>query len=138
MGNAPTLLAKLARHFTLFVLLPFFLLMNACSLLVSEQRDVASDGFLTARVSLVNPGAMSDYSGSIWVGPRYFPSIWPLDVLVSCRALDFESDPDIDLEWRDSQLSVTHDRLRGGSTRLSRCYGREIVFRERSAPIAHD
>ena len=53
------------RSLLLFVLLPLILLMNGCSLMMSEQRDAASSGMLTAKVVLINAGAVSDYDGSV-------------------------------------------------------------------------
>ena len=127
-----SLSAKAFRAITLFVLLPVILLMNACSLVIEEKRDAASSGFLTAKVILLNGGAMSDYNGAVWVLPRYFPRVWPLDLLVGCRALMFESDPRIDLVWEGSTLVIEHDPFAYPVSRQSRCYGRAAQFKERN------
>lgn len=119
------------RSVTLFVLLPFILLMNTCGLAMEEQRDAASSGGLTAKVILLNAGAMSDYSGAVWVLPRYVPRIWPLDLLVGCRALLFESDPRVDVAWQGSTLTIEHDPFVYPVTTEDRCYGRAIRLRER-------
>lgn len=124
---------KVLRALTLFVLFPFILLMNACSLVMSEQRDAASTGMLTAKVILLNGGAMSDYAGAVWVLPRYFPRVWPLDLLVGCRALVFESDPSISLEWEGPILAIEHDPFAYPATKQDSCYGHTITFRERPA-----
>lgn len=129
--SSPTV--RVLRFFTHFVLFPVILVMNGCSLLVSEQRDASSSGMLTAKVILVNPGAMSSYSGSVWVLPRYFPPIWPLDKIVGCRALNFSSDPRIDVTWEGSTLVIEHDPFAYPATRLDRCYGRRIMLSERLA-----
>ncbi len=105
--------------------------MNACSLVTTERRDATSSGLLTAEVSLLNAGAMADYSGVIWVFPKYFPRVWPFDLLVGCRALMFESDPRIDLTWTRSTLVIEHDPFAFPATKLDRCYGRAITLRER-------
>lgn len=122
---------RVLRFLTLFVFFPIILPINACSLLVSEQRDAASSGMLTAKVILVNPGAMSSYSGSVWVLPRYFPPIWPLDKIVGCRALNFSSDPRIDVRWEDTTLIIQHDSFLYPATGQGRCYGRPIMLRQR-------
>ncbi len=119
------------RALTLFVLFPIILLINACGLVMEEQRDAASSGALTARVVLLNAGATSDYSGAVWVLPRFFPRIWPLDLLVGCRALMFESDPRIAVAWEGSTLTIEHDPFAYPVTTESRCYGRAIKLRER-------
>jgi hypothetical protein len=105
--------------------------MNACSLVVSEGRDTASSGFLTANVILLNPGAMSDYVGSVEVLPRYFPRVWPFDLIVGCEALAFESDPRVEVEWEKSALVIRHDPFAYQATRKERCFGRPIILKER-------
>ena len=124
--------AYVLRGFMLFVLFPIILLGNACSLIFSEQRDAASSGFLTAKVMLLNPGAMSDFSGDVWVLPQYFPPIWPFDLLVGCRALSFDSDPRVEVEWDASTLVINHDPFTKPVTQQSHCYGRPIILRKRS------
>lgn len=119
------------RALTVFVLFPFILLMNACGLAMEEQRDAASSGFLSAKVVLLNGGAMSDYEGDVWVLPRYFPRVWPLAQLVGCRALMFKSDPRVDVAWEGSTLTIEHDRFAYPVTAQNRCYGRAIRLRER-------
>ena len=123
-------ITKVLRLLTLFVLFPVILFMNACVLIMSETRDVANSGILTAKVILLNPGAMSDYSGAVWVLPRYFPSVWPLDVLVGCRALDFESDPRVNIEWEESALVIRHDPFAHPVTQRNRCFGRKVILSE--------
>ena len=124
---------RVLRALTLFVLFPFMLLMNACSLVMSEQRDAASTGMMTAKVILLNGGALSDYAGAVWVLPRYFPRVWPLDLLVGCRALMFDSDPSISLAWEGSILAIEHDPFAYPVTKQNSCYGHAIRFRERPA-----
>lgn len=124
---------KALRVLTFFVLFPVIILMNACGLLVSENTDAANSGRLTAVVVLYNPGAMSDYSGTVWVLPRYFPSVWPLDVMIGCRALDFGSDPRVDVEWKDSALLIHHDPFLRSAVKRHRCYGRDIILKERKS-----
>ncbi len=124
---------RVLRAVTLYVLFPIILLMNACSLVMEEQRDVASSGFLTAKVILLNGGAMSDYLGAVWVLPQYFPRVWPLNLLVGCRALSFESDPRIDLTWEGSTLAIEHDPFAYPVSKKERCYGRIIKLTERQA-----
>jgi hypothetical protein len=126
---------KAVRALTLFVLFPVILLMNACILVMEEQRDTATSGALTAKVILVNAGAMSDYSGAVWVLPRYFPRIWPLDVLVACRALNFDSDPHVDVAWQGSTLTIEHDPFAHPVATKQRCYGRAIRLRERQPQL---
>ena len=70
----------------IFILLPITVLINGCSILLDEQRNSTSSGWLTAKVIRSNPGAFSDYFGVVWVQPKYFPRVWPFDLLVSCRA----------------------------------------------------
>lgn len=130
-GGTSVRTMRVLRFLTLFVLFPIIFLMNACSLLISEQRDATSSGMLTAKVILVNAGAMSDYSGAVWVLPRYFPRVWPFDLLVGCRALDFEADPRIELAWEGSTLAIEHDHFAYPVTRMDRCYGRTVTLRER-------
>lgn len=130
-GGGRSVVMPLLRLFTLFVLVPVILLMNTCGLVFSEQRDAASSGMLTAKVILVNPGAMSEYSGGVWVLPRYVPPIWPLDAILGCRALDFASDPQIEVEWEETILVVEHDPFFVPATRKERCYGRAIMLKER-------
>lgn len=130
-GGSRSLGMRVLRALTLFVLFPIILLMNACSLAMEEQRDSASSGFLTAKVILVNAGAMSDYSGAVWVLPRYFPRIWPLDLLVGCRALMFGSDPRVTVAWEGSTLTIEHDPFAYPVTTERRCYGSVIRLRER-------
>lgn len=124
---------KIVSAITLSVLLSFLLLMNGCSWVMSEQRAAASSGMLTARAILSNGGAMSDYSGAVWVMPRYFPRVWPLDLLVSCRPLMFESDPNISLHWAGQTLVIEHDPIAYPATKQSSCYGHPIQFRQRPA-----
>lgn len=131
MSRVGQVLVQGMRGLLLFVILPIILLMNGCSLMISEQRDAASSGMLTSKVVLINPGAMSDYDGSVWVLPRYFPPVWPLDVLVGCRALDFHSDPRIDVEWEGSTLAIRHDPFTYPVAKRHRCYGRAVTFQER-------
>lgn len=128
-ASGPTM--RVIRILTLFVLLPIFLLMNACSLIISEQRDTTSSGMLTAKVILLNAGAMSDYSGAVWVLPRYFPPVWPLEQIVGCRALMFESDPRIKLTLERSTLTIEHDPFVYPATGREDCYGRTVTLRER-------
>lgn len=130
-GGGRGVVMRLLRLFTLFVLVPVILLMNTCSLVFSEQRDAASSGMLIAKVILVNPGAMSDYSGGVWVLPRYVPPIWPLDAILGCRALDFTSDPQVEVEWEETILVVEHDPFVVPATRKELCYGRAIMLKER-------
>lgn len=122
---------RVLQVLTWFVLLPFFLLMNACSLAMEEERDAASSGLLTAKVILINGGAMSDYEGVVWVLPQYFPRVWPLTQLVGCRALMFKSDPRVDVAWEDASLMIEHDHFAYPITTADRCYGREIRLLER-------
>ena len=124
---------RFVRGVIFFLLLPIIILMNACSLVSQEQRDIAESGFLTAKVILTNPGAMSDYSGSVWVLPQYFPAVWPLDRIVGCRAVVFDSDPRISLSWDGPTLTIEHDRFVSQVTAQDRCYGRPIRLVERSA-----
>ena len=124
---------RVLRSLVLFVLFPIILLMNACSLVFTEQRDVASSGMLTAKVILLNPGAMSDYTGTVWILPRYLPNVWLLDLLVGCRALTFESDPRIALTWEGSTLAIDHDPFVSPVSKRDRCYGHLITLRERPA-----
>jgi hypothetical protein len=133
-----SLVVRIVRAITLFGILPLFLLANACSALLQEQRGRASSGFLTARVMLVNPGAMSDYVGSVWVLPRYTPRIWPFDLLLGCPALTFESDPRIEVEWESKGLVIVHDAFAYPVHKRDRCYGRSIRFEERRSepPLA--
>ena len=119
------------RWLTLFVLLPVVLLMNACSAITDERQDTATSGGLAADAILVNMGAMSDYSGAVWVRPRFFPRIWPLYQMVGCRALLFESDPRIQLHWIGTTLQVEHDPFVSEVIKNPRCYGRTVTFRER-------
>jgi hypothetical protein len=119
------------RALTLFVLFPIILLMNACSLIISENGDAASSGMLTAKVIILNTGAMSDYLGAVWVYPKYFPRVWPLDLLIGCQALQFESDPRVDVEWQGTMLLITHDPFAYPVTQQRRCYGHPIILRER-------
>ena len=130
-GGRRSLPMRVLRALTLFVLVPIIVLMNACSLAMEEQGDAASSGALTAKVILLNAGAMSDYSGAVWVLPQYFPRIWPLDLLVGCRALLFESDPRVDVAWEGSTLTIEHDPFAYPVTTERRCYGRAIKLRER-------
>ena len=123
---------RVLRSLLLFVLFPVILLMNACSFVFTEQRDVASSGMLTAKVILVNPGAMSDYTGTVWILPRYTPRVWPLDLLVGCRALSFDSDPRIRLAWEGLTLAIEHDRFTSPAIGPNRCYGRATMLRQRS------
>ena len=74
---------------------------------------------------------MLDYSGAVWVLPQYFPRIWPLDVIVGCRALVFESDPRINLSWDDQALVIEHDPFAYPVVKQDRCYGHEVVLQER-------
>jgi len=124
---------RVLRALTLFVLIPIIIMMNACSLLMEEQRDVATSGSLTAKVILLNGGAMANYSGAVWVLPRYLPRVWPFDLLVGCRALIFQSDPAIDLTWEGSTLVIEHAPFAYPGTAQDRCYGRNLKLRERSA-----
>ena len=122
---------RVLRALTLFVFFPIILLMNGCGLMMEEQRDAATSGSLTAKVILLNAGAMSDYAGAVWVFPRYFPRIWPLDSLVGCRALMFDSDPRVDVAWEGSTLTIKHDPFAYPVTMRDRCYGRAIKLQER-------
>ena len=131
-GGAIGAKVRVLRSLVLLVLFPIILLMNACSLVFTEQRDVASSGMLTAKVILLNPGAMSDYTGTIWILPRYLPNVWPLDLLVGCRALIFESDPRIALTWEGSTLAIEHDRFTSPAIGPDSCYGRTVTLRERT------
>jgi hypothetical protein len=122
---------RFLRFIALFLFLPIVLFMNACSLVMTERGDTTSSGILTAEVTLMNAGAMADYSGVVWVFPKYFPRIWPLDLLVGCRALMFESDPSIELRWTQSSLVIEHDAFAYPPAKVERCYGRAIALRER-------
>lgn len=133
VGRFGQVIMRGMRGLLLFVILPVFLLMNGCSLIMREERDAASSGMLVSKVVLINPGAMSDYSGSVWVLPRYFPHVWPLDVLIGCRALDFHSDPRINVEWEGPTLAIRHDPFTYPVTKHYRCYGRKVTFQERAA-----
>lgn len=124
---------RVFRWVTFLVLLPITLLMNACSLIMEEQRDIERSGVLTAKVVLLNGGAMSDYAGAVWVLPQYFPRVWPFDLLVGCRALVFESDPRINLTWKGPVLTIEHDPFAFPVTSKKRCYGRTIKLLERPA-----
>ena len=119
------------RRLILFLLISIVLLMNGCGLIMYERRDTKISGWLAADVILFNPGAMSDYSGSVWVYPKIVPRIWPLDGIVGCQALHFESDPGIQVSWQGSVLTVEHDRFVSQVTKRNKCYGRLITFRER-------
>ena len=122
---------RVLRFVALFLLLSVIVLMNACSLVMTERRGSASSGILTAEVTLLNGGAMSDYSGAVWVFPKYFPRVWPLDLIVGCRALMFQSDPRVDVTWTQSALVIEHDPFTYPATKVDRCYGRAIMLRER-------
>ena len=122
---------RILRFVSLFLLIPVIFLMNACSLVLTERSNSVSSGILTAEIRLLNAGAMADYSGNVLVLPRYFPHIWPFDLVVGCRALTFESDPRIDLTWTQSALVIEHDPFARPPTKLDRCYGRTITLRER-------
>lgn len=124
-------MARGMRFILLFVILPIILLMNGCRLVIAEQRNAASSGTLTAKTVLINVGAMSDYSGSVWVLPRYFFPVWPLDVLVGCQALEFHSDPRVDVVWEGSTLAIKHDPFVYPVAKRHRCYGRTVIFQER-------
>lgn len=119
------------RFILLFVILPIILLMNGCRLVIAEQGSAASSGALTAKTVLINVGAMCDYSGSVWVLPRYFPPVWPLDMFVGCQALDFHSDPRVDVVWEGSTLAIRHDLFIHPIAKRYRCYGRTVIFQER-------
>ena len=121
------------RRLFLFMLMPFVLLMNTCSMIMDDIQDTTSSGALSADAVLLNGGAMSDYSGAVWVHPRFLPRIWPLYQMVSCRALVFESDPSIQLRWIGKTLQIEHDRFVSEVIKNGRCYGRTVVFRERPA-----
>jgi hypothetical protein len=122
---------RVLRALSLFVLFPFILLMNACGLVIDEKGDIATSGMLTAEVTLLNGGAMADYSGAVWMLPRYFPRVWPFDVLVGSRALMFQSDPRIDLSWEGLTLAIEHDPFAYPVTTQDRCYGRSVKLRQR-------
>ena len=73
---------------------------------------------------------MSDYTGYVLVLPRYFPSIWPFDLIVGCKALDFESDPDVTIDWVGPLLVVDHDTFAKPAIKNDKCYGRDVVLKE--------
>ena len=124
------------RNLGLFAVLPFILLMNACSLIMVEETGRATSQALVAKSVLVNGGAMTNFKGSVEVMPRYTPPIWPLNVLVSCRALDFESDPNIAMRWERDALVITHDPLDFPVHTTSRCYKRTIILENRSTTVS--
>ena len=120
------------RVVAIYLLLPIIVLINGCSILIDEQRNSASSGWLTAKVIRSNPGAFSDFFGVVWVQPRHFPHVWPFDLLVSCRALSFRSDPNVVVMWKGETLIIEHDAFSHPLTaRSNRCYGRTIVLRQR-------
>ena len=131
MNGTWTYISKALKVITLWLLLPVIVLMNGCSMMMTEHRDTKSSGWLTASVTLTNAGAMSSYTGYVLVLPRYFPSIWPLDGLVGCKALDFESDPDVKIDWEGSSLVINHDTFATPAIKSDKCYGRGVLFRER-------
>ncbi len=121
------------RAVAVYVLLPIAVLMNGCSILIDEQRNSARSGWLMAKVIRSNPGAFSDYFGVVRVQPRYFPNVWPFDLVVSCRALSFKSDPNVRVKWEGEALVIEHDAFPYPLiARKDRCYGRPIVLRQRS------
>jgi hypothetical protein len=126
------LTVRMLRFVVVFLLFPAIIVMNACSLSTTERSHSTGSGMLTAEVALLNVGAMSDYSGAVWVFPKYFPRVWPLDLLVGCRALMFESDPRIDLTWSHSALVIEHDPFAYPAIKVDRCFGRTITLRERA------
>lgn len=107
------------------------LLMNGLNLMGVDRTDSSSSGLLTARATLYNFGATTDYAGNVYVLPRFFPRLWPFDMWIGCRALDFESDPRVAVWWQGDVLVVEHDRFDFPPEAEARCYGRKVVLRER-------
>ena len=113
------------------ILAVVLLIMNAFNLLGVDRSESASSGFLTARTTLYNFGAVSDYEGNVVVLPRFFPRIWPFDLWIGCRALDFESDPRVSVSWSGDMLVITHDSFDLPVDVATSCYGRQIVLQQR-------
>lgn len=107
------------------------LLMNGINLLGVDRSERASSGLLTARTTLYNFGATTDYAGNVMVLPRFFPRIWPFDFWIGCRALDYESDPRVSASWSGDALVITHDRFDFPAEVEATCYGRPIILRQR-------
>jgi hypothetical protein len=124
-------ITKVLKVITLWLLIPVIVLVNGCSMMMEEHRDTESSGWLTARVTLINAGATADYTGYVLVLPRYFPSIWPFDLIVGCKALDFESYPDVKIDWVGPLLVVSHDTFAMPAIKNDECYGHSVVFKER-------
>lgn len=81
-----------------------------------------------------NNNECGSYDGLHWLCAgvtAIFPSIWPFDLIVGCKALDFESDPNVRIDWADSILVVTHNTFAKPAIKTDKCYGRAVVFKER-------
>lgn len=130
---AAATLAKIVRFTVFLVILPLILTLNACGMIFTETRGTARFGNLTAEIVMINPGAMSTYSGSVQVSRRYVPRIWPLSFYTHCSAIEFESDPNVEITWENGELIVAHDRFAYPPITKDVCYGRKIILNQRAA-----
>lgn len=69
------------------------------------DRAISPNGLLEARVQMTDCGATSGFSRVVWVKPRYVPD----SNILSCRAVIFEEEPKVALQWSSDGLKIEHD-----------------------------
>lgn len=130
-----TSLSRCIARSLLWHTIPPILLANGCRLVMREELSSASDGWLTTHLVRDDPGAWDDISSGVQLLPRFFPQIWPFDVLVGCSALNYASDPDVSVHWGRQRLIIEHSPFTGWHEQTATCFDRPINLRERPADL---